>query len=439
MRCFEEATLTLHYPGDQESAALHYPNINLLLGNNGAGKTTVLKALALSTLSPMISQSGYLPYHLVRRGFDSGDIATVIRLHEQDMPLTMAVPKGAYELKVQVTRQKNAEILQPLQSNELDSQVWSAMYDDSSQAFLILGYGATRRVQELTSYNPDEHMKRRLLRYQRVASLFESQFSLVPLASWLPRLEIENPGRFKQVINLFNQILPSDTRFNGRRDSSSAADYLFEREGATIPFGALSDGYRSFIGWIADMLYHICMGAAKGAKLKDNRGLVLIDEIDAYLHPAWQRTVVGSISKALPNLQFVLTTHSPIVAGSLQRENIYVMEENSRGASTIHQYEERIYGMDAEQVLLSSYFGLTSTRASGFIDEMASLSKLAKPGRPEVALEIMQRLSGQLQGVRPLASQGSKKGSTRRAKSSPLSNKSQSLKRSSRRPQLKKK
>jgi len=68
LRVFESASLKLQYPGRSDVGPLHLPNINLLLGNNGAGKTTVLKALALATLAPVIDKSGFLPYHLIRNG-----------------------------------------------------------------------------------------------------------------------------------------------------------------------------------------------------------------------------------------------------------------------------------------------------------------------------------------------------------------------------------
>ena len=56
-----------------------------------------------------------------------------------------------------------------------------------------------------------------------------------------------------------------------------------------------------------------------------------VDEVDLHLHPAWQRQVVPTISRALPNLQFVLSTHSPIVAGTLSPKNIFVLEMDDSG------------------------------------------------------------------------------------------------------------
>ena len=141
------------------------------------------------------------------------------------------------------------------------------------------------------------------------------------------------------------------------------------------------------------------MGAPKGAKLVDNRGIVLVDEIDLHLHPEWQRSVISTISETLPNLQFVFTTHSPIVAGSLDKENIFVMEPTANGASVVKQYDEQIYGHNAEQVLLSSYFNMTTTRAEPFVDELKDLSIKAGEGDLKAALSFMEKLSSPTNGT----------------------------------------
>ena len=135
------------------------------------------------------------------------------------------------------------------------------------------------------------------------------------------------------------------------------------------------------------------MGCPSGTKLVDNRGIVLVDEIDLHLHPEWQRTVIPGLSEILPNLQFVVTSHSPIVAGTLESRNIYVMEDDPTGTVEAKKYDERIHGLTAEQILESSYFGLTSTRDSNAIKELVSLSKRVRQRDPDAALALLKQLS----------------------------------------------
>ena len=263
------------------------------------------------------------------------------------------------------------------------------MYDDKSPAFLLIGYGANRRVESSQTFDSSIRTKNRLLRYQRVASLFEEQMTLVPLSSWLPKYKDKNPGRHKQVINLINRLLPEGTRVQDVNDEN---EYLFTHKRVTVPFSALSDGYRAYIGWIADLLYHICMGCPTGRKLIDNHGVVLVDEIDLHIHPEWQRTMVSRVAKTLPKLQFVFTTHSPIIAGTLEAENLFVTESSSGGIARVSKLEEDIHGLNADQILLSSYFSLRTTRAPGVAKKLNDLAKKAQEGDQDASVEFLKQL-----------------------------------------------
>jgi len=392
LRCFKSTEIHLRYPGEDGLPHLHARNVNLLLGDNGAGKSTVLHAAALAALQPIMSASaGYVPYRMIRQGSKAAVVEAAVDLHEQDR----GIPPGARPQKrrfaVSIQRMGDAEFVKP----SPDSDRFADMFDDRSPAFLVLGYGATRRVEDTWTASGHQQLTRRMLRYQRVAGLFEPNVPLTPLHVWLPQLEVRNRGRHVQVVHILNALLPEEAEFRAERVRRGDGEYLFHFRGAGVRFSALSDGYRGFVSWVADLLYHVCMGCPSGMKLAGNRGIVLVDEIDLHLHPAWQRTVISKLAQTLPNLQFVFSTHSPIVAGSVERENVFVMDLDRAGAARIRQFDERLYGLDAQQVLLSSYFGLNTTRAPGFIDEMQQLSRDLAPGRSDLALEILRRFSGQ--------------------------------------------
>ena len=105
--------------------------------------------------------------------------------------------------------------------------------------------------------------------------------------------------------------------------------YLEFEDGSLCPFYNLSDGFRSMVAMIADMTRRIVLlNPHMGADaLKKTSGIVLIDELDLYLHPEWQRRVVGDLKKLFPMIQFIATTHSPFIIQSMSPGEVIDLEE----------------------------------------------------------------------------------------------------------------
>jgi len=96
-----------------------------------------------------------------------------------------------------------------------------------------------------------------------------------------------------------------------------------------LSVGQLSDGLRNVIGVIADMAYRmVSLNPHLGERAaKQTPGVVLIDEVDMHLHPEWQQVVLDSLRNAFPQVQFIVTTHSPQVLTTVGRKNIRLLEE----------------------------------------------------------------------------------------------------------------
>lgn len=91
----------------------------------------------------------------------------------------------------------------------------------------------------------------------------------------------------------------------------------------------LSDGIKNMLGMVADIAYRcVLLNSHLGLQAADKTtGVILIDEVDMHLHPQWQQNVLGSLAKAFPSLQFVVTTHSPQVLTTVASESIRVIKE----------------------------------------------------------------------------------------------------------------
>ena len=390
-RAFKTVALEFMYPGSSIATGqrtIRHQNVNVILGENGSGKSSVLDAIALAVLSPLITSSGYRPYALVRRSArgnrSKASIEVDAILHTQDV---MGGVAGNRHETFRALIEKRGDI-EFVEDGEPNKPRLERLYNERTPAFFLVGYGATRRVEAVSASDLATRRRSRILRYERVASLFEEHFALLPLNAWLPEWRELNPGRHKQVITLINKLTPSAIRFEG---SMEGGEYLFRHRGVVVPFGALSDGYKAYLGWISDLLYHLTMGAPSGAKLVDTKGVVLVDEIDLHIHPAWQRTIIPTIAETLPNLQFVFTTHSPLVVGTLQRENLMTVIRDKLGFPKVERPDEETLGLSADQILRSEAFGLDSTRDPQFRSELIEIQKQAVAGEPGAALKFMQK------------------------------------------------
>ncbi|TBC25609.1 ATP-binding protein (plasmid) [Rhizobium ruizarguesonis] len=393
LRAIRSAEIDLLYPGRHQDEAYEdvtrWPprldNVNVFLGNNGSGKSTLLSAIALSLISPIASSSGYRPRSLIRRPrtgkVNGAEISTDLLLHAQDG----GRDGDQATFKAHVLRRGDIEFLQP--SSDI---VYEPFFEDDNSAFFFVGYGASRRTEALSANDLATRRRQRAVRYERVASLFEDHYALTPLSSWLPGWRSENPGRYRQVVNLLNKLLPPSISFT---EELEAGEYLFGYRSLKLPYSALSDGYRIYIGWIGDLLYHLCMGAPSGFKLVQSRGVVMVDEVDLHIHPAWQRTLIPTLARVLSNIQFVFTTHSPLVVSTLERSNIYNVQLGRGPAPEIRRPDEETFGLSADQLLRSEVFGLDSSRDPEFADKLRDLSQAAERGEEGAALAYLRGAS----------------------------------------------
>ncbi|MBK9644193.1 MAG: AAA family ATPase [Deltaproteobacteria bacterium] len=142
-----------------------------------------------------------------------------------------------------------------------------------------------------------------------------------------------------------------------------------DRQGAQVTLDSLSDGFRSFLSLILDMLAHLHLsgvGMAEGAAdpldaLDTLEGVVLIDEADVHLHPSWQRRLGDKLRAVFPRVQFIVTTHSPFIAQSATPNGLFRLRSDG-GKVTVEQVQMDPEGQTADQLLLSELFDLPSTR-----------------------------------------------------------------------------
>lgn len=407
MRGFEQAEMRLNYPGRKYPRGTPPPrlqNVNLLLGENGSGKSTVCRALCIGTLREYLNVSGFISNDNIRHGETESEVTVGLRLHRWDRFIAeLGAGKTPPEVESEtgitnatgtthIRLQQKTEILEV---RDRAKQLDDALFFGDTVALFIAAYGANRRTERPEAYN--ETLRKP--RYRQVATLFESHVGLIPFESAFGAIANSSynvVARLDDAVNVLNQLLPQPVRLvrvqaSHRNEALelilNRPSWQFDTGKTLLEYLSLSDGYRSFLSWVLDLVVCIARAIPQNSLIKDHPGVVIVDEVDLLLHPAWQRTVIETIATAFPNLQFVFSTHSPIVAATLDAANIFVTRDGK-----IEQYTEPIAGKGIDATLTSPYFRLASPLSPEIERDLSKLAERAMEGDFEASLHYLRLL-----------------------------------------------
>lgn len=206
-------------------------------------------------------------------------------------------------------------------------------------------------------------------------SLFDSDQTLTNPISWLKdqRLkEIEQADKdlfnssesffSVQVLEkMFYELLEKNVEIKVQGNNVN-----FIEKGTNLSFDQLSEGYKSVIVFVSDLIFRLRANQRDINRIEDFRGVILVDEIDLHLHPKWQRIIVKKIRSIFPNIQFMFTTHSPnIIQGASNDAVIYRVYRNSNdGFTKISKpyYRKDLNHLMINTLLTSPLFGLENSR-----------------------------------------------------------------------------
>lgn len=389
VKCFEKQTIRF---GSTKEA---YPWITLL-GENGTGKSTILQAIAIMIAGPeganqLLKPEGWLksqtkPGKLTMRlhqGINDPGLFGGDKKERKVFQYTLYVTGGS-ELTINnkvftepvITEDTNSKTLPWLRQNALLPK---------GKGWFGAGYGAFRRLTRNNSRIIVPSLQTPS-RFTNFFSQFKEDDALEAFETWMVYLDYKisksNEDKLAQrqkewSIKAFNQLLPEGNSFDS---IDTDGRIWFNVNGEKVSTVALSDGFRSVLALSGDLVWRLINAFPESENPLDEQGVVLIDELDIHLHPTWQRTIAGLLRKTFPNIQFIMATHSPLVAAGAGEDAITYRFYRKEDKTLIDQITN-IHTKSVDDILRSDAFNLVSVyspQTQEKIDRYYSLKKKSK-------------------------------------------------------------
>lgn len=420
-------------------------DVTVIIGNNGAGKSTLLDATAglLDDFARLIQNEGYKPEHFfgyfdVNNALGEEGVSEISLTFLVDFPRVDVIPDKdneeiredwkiesdyEYTVSVEVKRGKGLGVdfkVRHIEDNRgedwlrnslrFDIDNWMRKSNDPSFALNasielpVLAYFPARVMEKDGQDEPARSIDTDLFSNYRNQELSPRSFSFYVLKKWLAlqylmkTLQRERPFEKPRDRKLFDIIIDAIKQFlNEEKVQESYVNVYFEwtpdfpdgemvvdKNGIPLYYRQLSSGEKAVIALVADLARQLTLANPKKDNPLEGTGVVLIDEIDLHLHPSWQRKIIPKLQELFPNVQFVVTTHSPRILSEVPSK-----QGRFLGSGEIYSMEET-YGREVDYILK----GIMDTPAK-FSEEVNRISRLLALGKPD-DLEEAGRLLGEL-------------------------------------------
>lgn len=380
-----------------------YAGWTVFTGDNGSGKSTLLKAIAVALTGKDVARALQPSFHRwIREGAESSEATIELEIvPEQYTDSFLEGGRTAYKpfpakvILKNIGKETVIEATTDTKKSLAERGLWT-----SDAGWFSCGYGPFRRVfgasPEATRLIVGRTTERFVTMFQEAASLYE-------VDQWLRNLNhksLEGKTEERAQLELLLEILRDELMPNqitvDRVDSDGL--WLKDRNGLQLAWSEMSDGYRAALALLADILRHlITTYGLDGLTERDEEnkiiikrsGVVLIDEIDAHLHPEWQREIGFWLKRHFPNLQFLVTTHSPLICQAADPNGLFVLPEPGSDIEPRALNEEeynKVIASRPDTILLTSAFGLQNTRSPRAVEGRREYAKLQGKKRAGVKL-----------------------------------------------------
>lgn len=328
-----------NYHGIERLHAEFQKGINLIIGNNGAGKTSLLNALTVALSEPMIFIQGLTPTQITNiDAFQTTlSIGENVFQTENHYPIVVESTLVWNNIDYHCCKQKDNELASEEDKNFQLAKTFKENIGNAEAHYPLLCFLPAQRGK--LKYNKTTSIPittGEIQRSQGYKNAFTGAQNIDEIQRWCLQMEfaeyqkkqrIKEYSEFQSIVACFFSKIDENAKEPKLYFSSEKNSLVYFDGTSEKPLHQLSDGFQAALCMIIDLAYRaVLLNPSVSDLAKRIDGIVLIDEIEMHLHPAWQWKILNAFQQTFPEVQFIIATHSPIILSSAKDASLFLMK-----------------------------------------------------------------------------------------------------------------
>ena len=337
-----ERTEIQNFKGIEKMNLEFSSGVNLLIGNNGVGKTTVLEALALS-IQTYFSRMNDIAKKSIKKDdvhFTSnlvGD-ASQHRVYSNPTVIKSEINLGGLEYSSEISREDETNATRTKYTGKEFAAAGRDLLNSQEAILPVICYFSTSRVVDTQKVSTNAVGKNKLNdRRCGYIDCLNATLDRKALTDWTFKMAMAEYKKgtavaeyeaFKKAVGIFMQKMNDLEEIPLVEYTRDFEDITYAEDGKTMMVNYLSAGYQSLLWMLMEISFRIALLNPELSDYSQAEGIVLIDEIDMHLHPRWQWKILDALHSSFPKVQFIAATHSPIIISSFKDAKLLSIGEN---------------------------------------------------------------------------------------------------------------
>ena len=316
--------------------------VNLLIGDNGVGKTTVLEALALSVQTYFSRMND-----ITKKGITQKDVrftsslvgdASQHRMYYTPTTIKSTVELGGVEYSSEISREDETNATRTKYVGKELAATGRELLNSQTNILPVICYFSTSRVVDTQKVSTSSVGKNKLndrrCGYMDCLNATLDRKALtdwafkMAMAEYRKGMPIAEYEAFKKAVGTFMQKMNDLDEIPLVEYTRDFEDITYTENGKTMLVNYLSAGYQSLLWMLMEISFRVALLNPEMADYSQAEGIVLIDEIDMHLHPRWQWKILDALHSSFPKVQFIAATHSPIIISSFRDAKLLSIGQN---------------------------------------------------------------------------------------------------------------